>query len=126
MNHLLSLFSGLVFGIGFILGGMTDPLKVKAFLDVAAAWDPSLALVMGGAIVVGIGAFALARGRERAWTRAHMELPTNRTIDTRLIVGGSSYWRGVCDGRANATSPAPLPPGASTPPSAATSKCARR
>ena len=94
MNHLLSLFSGLVFGIGLILGGMTDPLKVKAFLDVAGAWDPSLALVMGGAIVVGIGAFALARGRERAWTRAHMELPTNRTIDTRLIVGGLLFGAG--------------------------------
>ena len=48
---------GLLFGIGLILSGMTDPGKVKAFLDLAGAWDPSLALVMGGAIAVGVGAF---------------------------------------------------------------------
>lgn len=94
MTHAFSLFSGLVFGIGLILGGMTDPLKVKAFLDIGGAWDPSLALVMGGAITIGVLAFALARGRSRSWTGTPMEVPNNRTIDTRLVVGGLLFGAG--------------------------------
>ena len=81
MGNLVGFASGLVFGVGLLLSGMTDPHKVKAFLDVAGTWDPSLALVMGGAIAVGIGAHALARRRSRAWTGAPMEIPTDRTID---------------------------------------------
>lgn len=94
MTHVLSLISGLVFGIGLILGGMTDPLKVKAFLDLAGAWDPSLALVMGGAITIGVMAFALARRRSRSWTGTPMEVPNLRTIDTRLVVGGLLFGAG--------------------------------
>lgn len=94
MQHAFSLFSGLVFGIGLILGGMTDPLKVKAFLDVGGAWDPSLALVMGGAIAVGVVAFALARRRSRSWSGTPMEVPNHRTIDTRLVVGGVLFGAG--------------------------------
>ena len=52
MLNLTALLSGLVFGLGLILGGMTNPSKVIGFLDVAGLWDPSLALVMGGAIAV--------------------------------------------------------------------------
>lgn len=94
MTQLFSLLSGVIFGIGLILGGMTDPLKVKAFLDIGGAWDPSLALVMGGAIAVGVVAFALARGRSRSWTGTPMEVPNNRTIDTRLVVGGMLFGAG--------------------------------
>ena len=52
--HALALLSGLVFGLGLLLAGMTDPMTVKGFLDLAGAWDPSLGLVMGGAILLGV------------------------------------------------------------------------
>jgi uncharacterized membrane protein YedE/YeeE len=84
----------LVFGIGLILAGMTEPLKVKAFLDLAGAWDPSLALVMGGAIALGAVAFALAKRRERSWTGSLIEIPVNKTIDRRLITGGVLFGTG--------------------------------
>ncbi|MEQ1682778.1 MAG: DUF6691 family protein [Burkholderiaceae bacterium] len=94
MSNLFGLVSGLIFGIGLILSGMTEPLKVKGFLDLAGAWDPSLALVMGGAIALGILAFARARRRDRSWTGAPMEIPTNRTVDRRLITGGVLFGMG--------------------------------
>jgi hypothetical protein len=72
---------GLLFGIGLILSGMTDPGKVKAFLDLAGAWDPSLALVMGGAIAVGVGAFAWARQRQQAWLGGAMRWPERVLVD---------------------------------------------
>ncbi len=105
MNNLFGFVSGLVFGIGLILAGMTEPLKVKGFLDLAGAWDPSLALVMGGAIALGAVAFARARRRERSWTGAPMEIPTNRSVDRRLIAGGVLFgvgWgiAGFCPGPA--------------------------
>ena len=94
MGSLFGFISGLVFGIGLILAGMADPLKVKGFLDLAGAWDPSLALVMGGAIALGIVAFALAKRRELSWTGAPIEIPSNRSIDTRLILGGVLFGAG--------------------------------
>ena len=94
MGNLFGFISGLVFGIGLILAGMADPLKVKGFLDLAGAWDPSLALVMGGAIALGIVAFALAKRRELSWTGAPIEIPTHRSIDTRLILGGVLFGAG--------------------------------
>ncbi|MDP3821398.1 MAG: hypothetical protein Q8R33_07975 [Burkholderiales bacterium] len=105
MNNFFALASGLVFGIGLILAGMTEPLKVKGFLDLAGAWDPSLALVMAGAIAVGALAFARGRRRERSWTGALMEIPTSRTVDARLVTGGVLFgvgWgiAGFCPGPA--------------------------
>jgi uncharacterized membrane protein YedE/YeeE len=94
MRELMALSSGLIFGLGLILGGMTDPGKVKGFLDVAGAWDPSLALVMGGAIAVGVFAFAAARRRSRSWSGDRMDIPTNRVIDARLIAGGVLFGAG--------------------------------
>jgi uncharacterized membrane protein YedE/YeeE len=94
MRYLIALLSGLVFGLGLIAGGMTDPAKVKAFLDLFGAWDPSLALVMGGAIMVGVFAFAAARRRSRSWTGESMELPTSRVIDRRLLLGGVLFGTG--------------------------------
>ena len=94
MGNLFGFISGLVFGIGLILAGMADPSKVKAFLDLAGAWDPSLALVMGGAIALGAVAFALAKRRELSLTGTPIEIPTNRSIDTRLILGGVLFGAG--------------------------------
>ncbi len=94
MRMLFAFVSGLLFGLGLILAGMTDPQKVKAFLDLAGAWDPSLALVMGGAIAVGVFAFARAARRQRSWSGDRMELPTARVIDIRLIAGGLLFGAG--------------------------------
>jgi uncharacterized membrane protein YedE/YeeE len=94
LKTLIALLSGLVFGLGLILAGMTDPMKVKGFLDVAGAWDPSLGLVMGGAIALGIFAFAYARRLDRSWSGESMEIPNNRTIDTRLVLGGLLFGTG--------------------------------
>jgi uncharacterized membrane protein YedE/YeeE len=105
MSNLFGFVSGLIFGLGLILAGMTEPLKVKGFLDLAGAWDPSLALVMGGAIALGAMAFAHARRRGRSWTGAPIEIPANKTIDRRLVTGGVLFgigWGigGFCPGPA--------------------------
>ena len=94
MSFVFAILSGLVFGIGLIASGMTDPAKIKGFLDLFGAWDPSLALVMGGAIAVGAIAFVLARRRTISWTGAHMEIPTSTVIDRRLLLGGVLFGAG--------------------------------
>lgn len=96
---------GLLFGIGLILSGMTDPGKVKAFLDLAGAWDPSLALVMGGAIAVGVGAFAWARQRQQAWLGGAMRWPERVLVDRSVVIGSLVFgvgWglAGYCPGPA--------------------------
>jgi uncharacterized membrane protein YedE/YeeE len=94
MMHFTALISGLVFGLGLILGGMTNPAKVLAFLDVAGYWDPSLAFVMGGAITVASGAFVLAGRRARSILGAPMQLPTARDIDAKLVLGSLLFGAG--------------------------------
>jgi hypothetical protein len=94
MQKLISIIAGVVFGIGLILSGMTDPAKVKGFLDIAGHWDPSLALVMAGAIGIGVFAFTLAKRREVSWTGSRIELPGNTSIDARLITGGMLFGAG--------------------------------
>jgi uncharacterized membrane protein YedE/YeeE len=98
-------FAGLVFGIGLLVSGMTDPGKVQGFLDVAGAWDPSLAFVMAGAIAVGFFAFALAKRRAQAFLGGAMRLPQRRDIDARLVGGSIVFgigWglAGFCPGPA--------------------------
>jgi uncharacterized protein len=102
---LSSLLAGLVFGIGLIISGMANPAKVLGFLDLAGAWDPSLALVMAGAIAVGLGGFALAGQRSRSLLDLPMALPTARRLDRRLILGSALFgagWglSGICPGPA--------------------------
>lgn len=95
MKHRISEFAvGLLFGIGLILSGMTDPGKVIGFLDLAGAWDPSLALVMGGAILVGVFAFALAKKRTTTFLGGALHLPNSRDIDKRLLAGSLLFGAG--------------------------------
>ena len=94
MNIVVSFVCGLLFGLGLILAGMTNPAKVIAFLDLAGAWDPSLALVMGGAIAVASGAFAVAGRRSRSLLGAPMQLPTARDIDPKLVGGSLLFGAG--------------------------------
>ena len=88
MKILTAALAGLVFGLGLVVSGMANPAKVLAFLDLAGAWDPSLALVMGGAIAAALPAFAFARSRSTTLRGEPLQLPTARTIDRRLV-GGS-------------------------------------
>jgi len=105
MMAFTSLLAGLVFGLGLIVSGMANPAKVLGFLDLAGAWDPSLALVMGGAVGVGLLAFAVASRRRLSLLGAEMRLPTARQIDRRLVGGGLLFgigWgvAGFCPGPA--------------------------
>ncbi|MBP1313233.1 putative membrane protein YedE/YeeE [Herbaspirillum sp. 1173] len=105
LRSLAALAAGLLFGLGLIVSGMADPAKVLGFLDLAGQWDPSLALVMGGAIAIGLPAFTLARKRQRTLLGEPMQLPTARTIDRRLVLGSLLFgigWgiAGICPGPA--------------------------
>ena len=105
MQILTALATGLIFGLGLILSGMTDPSKVIGFLDLTGQWDPSLAFVMGGAILVGLVAFQFAKGREKSLLGDLMRLPTARQVDRRLVLGSLAFgigWglAGYCPGPA--------------------------
>jgi uncharacterized protein len=108
MSIVSAFIVGLVFGIGLIVAGMTNPAKVQGFLDLAGNWDPSLAFVMGGAILVGLVAFRFAGKRERSLLGEAMRLPTATAIDRRLVLGGLAFgtgWglAGFCPGPALAS-----------------------
>ena len=94
MIALFAFVAGLVFGLGLLLSGMADPAKVLGFLDLTGSWDPSLTLVMAGAIAVGLVAFALARRRDRSLLGTPMLLPTNRRIDRRVVLGSLVFGAG--------------------------------
>ena len=105
MTVIVAAIVGLIFGLGLIVSGMANPQKVLGFLDLAGPWDPSLALVMGGAVAVGLIGFALARKRERSLLGEPMQLPTHKDIDAPLLVGGALFgigWglAGYCPGPA--------------------------
>lgn len=108
MKILTALLTGLLFGIGLIVSGMTDPAKVLGFLDLAGHWDPSLALVMGGAIAVGLPIFQFAGRRTVSLLGEPLRLPTATRLDRRLLVGGLAFgvgWglAGFCPGPALAS-----------------------
>ena len=94
MFAISALLSGLVFGLGLIVSGMANPAKVLGFLDLAGAWDPSLALVMAGAILVGFFAFSIAKKRTISFIGAKMKLPPALAIDSRLLTGSALFGAG--------------------------------
>ncbi|WP_354685404.1 YeeE/YedE family protein [Cupriavidus necator] len=105
MVVLIALVAGLVFGIGLSVSGMANPAKVLGFLDLAGAWDPSLAFVMAGAVLVGVLAFALARRRQYSWLGLPMHWPAASAVTPRLVLGSAAFgvgWglAGFCPGPA--------------------------
>ena len=105
MSALTALIAGLVFGLGLVISGMANPAKVLGFLDLAGRWDPSLALVMGGAIGVGAVGFAIAARRSTTLLGEPMALPKARAIEPRLVAGALLFgigWglAGFCPGPA--------------------------
>ena len=105
IRNLAALGAGAIFGLGLAVSEMVNPLKVKAFLDVAGDWDPSLTLVMGGAVIVSFIAFRLTLRRPKPILATRFELPTRRNIDRRLVGGAAVFgvgWGlvGLCPGPA--------------------------
>lgn len=105
MNLLLSFVSGLVFGVGLILSGMTDTTNVQNFLDISGHWDPSLMFVMVGAIMVSAVAFLWIKGRSTSLLSLPINLSKNTVIDSQLMVGAALFgvgWGlvGLCPGPA--------------------------
>ena len=94
LRMLVALFSGTLFGLGLAVSGMVDPAKVIGFLDVAGNWDPTLAFVMGGALLVTIPAFRLILKHPHPALANNFELPTKRGVDTRLIGGAALFGLG--------------------------------
>mgnify|MGYP001163751862 CR=1 FL=1 len=91
VRNLSAAVAGIVFGLGLAISGMTDPAKVLSFLDVTGAWDSSLVLVMGGAVVVAFIAFRLIYGRERPLFDVSFEAVRSERLDFQLI-GGSTLF----------------------------------
>ncbi len=108
MLKVTAFFAGLIFGFGLLLAGMANPAKVLAFLDVSGTWDPSLALVMAGAISVAVIPLNWARRNRQSLLGARMQLPVKTQLDARLIAGSLVFgigWgiAGICPGPAVAT-----------------------
>lgn len=105
MTSMVALFAGLLFGLGLMLSGLSNPAKVQGFLDLAGQWDPSLACVMLGAIAIGAMAFLVAQRRQRSFLGFSFQLPANTAVSLRLVLGSAVFgvgWglAGFCPGPA--------------------------
>ena len=105
MSFLVNLVLGLLFGVGLVVSGMSDPAKVLNFLDVLGAWDPSLAFVMGGAVLVTFFGYRLVLSRDQPIASGSFHLPTRNDIDARVVAGPAIFgigWGlgGFCPGPA--------------------------
>ncbi|MDX1528649.1 MAG: DUF6691 family protein [Gammaproteobacteria bacterium] len=101
----IALAAGFVFGLGLVISGMSNPAKVIGFLNVAGPWDPTLLLVMGGALAITIPGFRLLKSRARPLFADRFEWPTRKDLDVRLIAGAALFglgWgiAGFCPGPA--------------------------
>ena len=114
MRGVFALLSGLLFGFGLLISGMANPAKVLGFLDLAGAWDPSLALVMAGAIAVAFLPMQWIQRRGTTLRGEQVQLPTSRQIDRRLVIGSLLFgagWgvAGFCPGPALVAGSALIP-----------------
>lgn len=105
MSFLVNLALGLLFGAGLVVSGMADPAKVLNFLDLFGTWDPSLAFVMGGAVVVTFVGYRLVLRRERPVAARRFHVPAREDIDVRVVIGPAIFglgWglSGFCPGPA--------------------------
>lgn len=106
MNALTAGFTGFLFGLGLAISNMLSPARVIGFLDLFGTWDPTLALVMGGAILVTIPGFAWAKSRkDKPWFAGEFSWPSQSEIDIPLILGAALFgvgWAigGLCPGPA--------------------------
>jgi uncharacterized membrane protein YedE/YeeE len=105
LRMLVTLLSGTLFGLGLAISGMVNPAKVIGFLDIAGDWDPTLAFVMGGALLVTVPALRLILKRESPVLADDFELPTKKDLDARLLGGSALFgvgWglSGFCPGPA--------------------------
>lgn len=105
MKTLIAFLAGLAFGFGLLVSGMSSPDKVLSFLDLAGAWDPSLAFVMGGAVLTATPLFLLAKRRAQPLVGAAYDDPDRVTIDGKLVFGAILFglgwgFAGICPGPA--------------------------
>ncbi|WAT16692.1 YeeE/YedE family protein [Aurantiacibacter sp. MUD11] len=103
MRGLIALLAGVIFGAGLSLGGMTDPARVRGFLDLFGDWDPTLAFVMGGALVVMAIAWRFVPGMSRPMFEEMFALPSRTDLTPELIGGAALFgvgWgvAGLCPG----------------------------
>ncbi|MBO1517467.1 MULTISPECIES: DUF6691 family protein [Psychrobacter] len=103
LKNMIGLLAGLLFGLGLLIAGMTDPAKLQGFLDVFGAWDISLALVMGGGLLVAIIGVQLAKRQKTSWAGTFILLPSKTVIDKKLLMGAMMFgigWGlvGICPG----------------------------
>jgi uncharacterized membrane protein YedE/YeeE len=94
MSFLVNLGLGLLFGIGLVISGMADPAKVLNFLDLFGTWDPSLAFVMGGAVIVAFFGYRLVLKRPAPIVGDRFHLPTRKDIDSQIIAGPAIFGLG--------------------------------
>ncbi|MEN8625254.1 DUF6691 family protein [Psychrobacter proteolyticus] len=103
LKNIIGLLAGLLFGLGLLVSGMTDPVKVQGFLDVFGAWDISLALVMGGGLIVAFFGVRLAKRQQISWIGTSIDMPSKTVINKKLLIGAMLFgigWGlvGICPG----------------------------
>ena len=94
MDKIFSLLSGIIFGVGLIISGMTNPEKVIGFLSITHNWDPSLIFVMGGGILVAAPFFFLLRKKNKSSLGFEIKLPQKTEIDRKLLLGSALFGAG--------------------------------
>ncbi|CAM3530431.1 membrane protein [Psychrobacter glaciei] len=103
LKNIIGLLAGLLFGFGLLISGMTEPVKVQGFLDIFGAWDISLALVMGGGLIVAMVGVQLAKRQQTSWIGTLIEMPNKTVINKKLLIGAMLFgigWGlvGICPG----------------------------